>query len=185
MGSNFRGAFQEILLFLKKNNITYVLIGAWSSSFWGQPRATEDIDFLILLEEKEFKKFKKKLSDSAAFKIDRVWEKTNPLIRREHIRILFKDIHLDIALPKDTHDIEVLQRRVLKKMGSLKMYIATPEDIVLMKIKSGRAKDFPDALSVFIKQQNNMDYDYLRLWAKKLHVYEELNWLVTKAEKEI
>ena len=87
---------------------------------------------------------------------------------------------MDITLPKDIHDQDVLKRKILKKIGSLELYIATPEDIILMKIKAGREKDLPDALAIFIKQQKNLDIDYLRSWAKKLGTYEELNWPFTK-----
>ena len=176
MPHNFKTTFEKILSLFQELNITYVLIGAWASSFWGQARGTEDLDFLVLVNKQEFGRLKKKINSSTIFKLDKVWEKENPTIRDTHIRILCNNIHLDIIIPSDMHDNELLKRRILKKIYNLQMYIASPEDVIIGKIKIGRPKDFQDALSVFVKNKAILDHNYIDLWAKKLSIFEELNW---------
>ena len=155
----------------------YVLIGAWPTSYWGQPRSTEDIDFLILLSPDELKNLRSHAQNSSHFKIDTQWDEHNPMIRHQHLRLLFKDIHLDLSISKNSHESEIIKRRLKVPLDDFEIYMATAEDIILMKLLAGRPKDFQDAISIFVKQQNQLNHDYLRAWAKALSIYDELNWL--------
>ena len=178
--SSFKETLKKVLNFFDTHHIDYVLFGAWAVNYWGQPRATEDFDFLVLLSEEDFQTLKEKVRQYPYFQMDEEWQKYNPMITHCHMRLRCNHVIVDIALPRDIHDEEVLKRRVKKSISDLTLYLPTPEDLITQKLKAGRGKDFDDALSIFIKQQKNIDFDYLRSWAKKLGTYEELNWLFTK-----
>ena len=50
--------------------------------------------------------------------------------------------------PRDDHDQACLSRRRQYELGNLSLWIISPEDFVLHKLKAGRAQDFIDVLSV-------------------------------------
>ncbi|MBI3018601.1 MAG: hypothetical protein HYY61_01735 [Deltaproteobacteria bacterium] len=179
---SFKEVLKKALNFFEEHGIHYVLFGAWAVNYWGQPRSTQDFDFLVLLSEEDFEKLKQKLKNLSSFQMDLEWHKHNPMITKRHARFTCHNVIVDITLPRDEHDEAVLKRRIKRDMSGIPLYVLTPEDSILQKLKTGRPKDFDDALSVFIKQKENIDFNYLRSWAKKLGIYEELNWLFTKVK---
>jgi hypothetical protein len=49
--------------------------------------------------------------------------------------------------------------------------------LVLQKIRAQRDYDFGDAISVIEEQKGQLDEDYLDLWARRLGVHEELDYV--------
>jgi hypothetical protein len=41
--------FKEFIIFINKNEVQYLLVGGWAVGFYGTPRATKAIDFLLPL----------------------------------------------------------------------------------------------------------------------------------------
>ena len=41
---------------LRRTRVRYAIIGAWALSLWGKPRATADLDFLVLVKDKELER---------------------------------------------------------------------------------------------------------------------------------
>lgn len=69
------------------------------------------------------------------------------MIKEHHIRLHHRAVPADLMLPKDDHDQACLARRRQYKLGKLSLWIISPEDFVLHKLKAGRAHDFIDVLS--------------------------------------
>ena len=60
----------SITLFLSQNHIPYMVTGAWSVIYYGRPRASHDIDFIVEIKPQETSKVLsalKKLSDDFQF----------------------------------------------------------------------------------------------------------------------
>ena len=53
----------------RKERVPYVLIGAWALSVWGMSRATNDVDFLVLVDEEELSRLGDRLIDGG-FELD-------------------------------------------------------------------------------------------------------------------
>lgn len=50
---NFKNTFQQITDFLEKKQIPYAVIGAFALKAYGYVRATQDVDFIIRVEDQE------------------------------------------------------------------------------------------------------------------------------------
>jgi hypothetical protein len=85
-------------------------------------------------------------------------------------------------LPKDDHDRACLSRRRHYALGNLSLWIISPEDLVLHKLKAGRAQDFIDVLSVLQRQTGSLDHAYITDWARKLGIWEEWRYVWTQAD---
>ena len=48
--------FKDFINLLNSNNVKYLLLGGWSVGFYGNPRATKDIDFLVSSDNLNLKK---------------------------------------------------------------------------------------------------------------------------------
>ncbi|RMH34850.1 MAG: hypothetical protein D6690_09835 [Nitrospirae bacterium] len=155
------------------------MIGALAVGAWGQPRATYDLDFMVLLEGTHRLSLISALSD-LGFVIDMHWAENNPIIRDWHLRFRKGRLPLDVLLPRDAHDESVIARRRKRKLGNRWIWIMSPEDVILHKLKVGRPRDFEDALSVMVRQGQRLDWSYLDLWAGRLGIMEELSYLMEK-----
>ena len=55
-----KGNSYTIKLLLEKQKISYVLIGGITVALWGEPRATQDIDIVVLISNDKIFDFLKK-----------------------------------------------------------------------------------------------------------------------------
>lgn len=159
-----------------RERVTYALIGAWAIAVWGRPRATTDVDFLVMVDEKDFEHLARKLA-LAGMEVDEVWRQWNPMLRAIQVRLRFHGVTVDVLRPRDAHDLQALKRRVKKRMEGRYYWVVAPEDLILQKLKVGRPRDFEDALSVLERSARLLNHAYLRRWARRLRVLEELDYI--------
>ena len=57
-----------------------------------------------------------------------------------------------------------------------------PEDLVILKLKAGRPRDFEDVISVVLRQGERLDEEYMKDWAKRLGLWEELMYCLTQSK---
>lgn len=174
----FEQAFRHLITFFDGHSIEYVLIGAWANNFWGRPRGTADIDFLVLIDDRHFTKLKDDLIHNAGLLNDEHWDEHNPNIRHVQARFRYNTIPIDIMIPRDDHDKVILRNKQKKRLLDTTIFISSPEDTILQKIKIGRPRDFEDAASILGKRMDTLDRDYLGKWANKLNVQDKLGWLL-------
>ena len=53
--------FEELLGFLEKNNVRYMIIGGYAVAFHGHPRFTKDIDIFYARTQENIDKLRKSL----------------------------------------------------------------------------------------------------------------------------
>lgn len=175
--NNISETLTSIVDFFQRHRIPYALIGAMALNIYGRPRTTLDIDFLILLDEPEFSNIKDRaLTEN--FRIDAEWAKWNSMIAKSQTRFIVKNISIDVMLPRDAHDRESLKRRNRKKIGNKIVYIIAPEDFILQKLKVGRPRDFEDAVTVLERLSGDIDIPYIKRWANRLGIADELNYIL-------
>lgn len=57
------------------------------------------------------------------------------------------------------------------------LWVVSPEDLILQKLRVQREYDFSDAVSVIEEQGRRLDEGYLNLWARRLGVEAELAYV--------
>jgi len=162
---------------LRRGGIPYVVIGAWALSIWGKPRATADLDFLVLVTEEELERVGG-LMVRSGMELDQTWQEWNPLLRGSQLRFQYRGVTVDLLRPRDRHDQEIFRRRRKKRMGQQYCWIVSSEDFILQKLKVGRPRDFEDALSVVERLGAKLDRIYLEGWAERLGVSAELDHIM-------
>ena len=140
----------------------------------GKPRATADLDFLVLVKHQGLKPLSAFMT-RAGMTVDEVWQQWNPLLRGSQLRFQHRGVAIDFLCPRDRHDQEIFRRRRKKRVDREYYWVVSLEDFILQKVKVGRPRDFEDALSVIERFREKLDRKYLQKWAAQLGVTAELD----------
>ncbi len=180
---------RKLVKALDNCSIPYMLSGSFSSSFYGQPRATNDADIIIAPAEEQLIAFVKSLGDDYYVSHDAALEalKSNSMFNVVDIRNSWK---ADFIICKDRpFSREEFQRRRKADIMGLDVWVVSPEDVILSKLEwaknSESGQQFLDALGVAIVQYDRLDRDYLHKWAKELKVESSLERLLKQAKKQL
>lgn len=168
---------ERVVRCFRRERIPYVLIGAWALAAWGRPRATNDLDFLVLVGEGDVDRLSHRLTQ-AGLELDETWQEWNPMLKGSQLRFQSQGVTIDVLLPRDLHDQQVFLRKRKKRMDGRYYWVLSPEDFVLQKVKVQRPRDFEDAVSVAERLQSTLDREYLDQWARQLGIMEELRYVM-------
>lgn len=175
---------KKISSFLEEHKIPYMITGAWSTIYYGRPRASHDIDFVVEIHEENFKRIIEmfgKLPEDFLIQSDSILEAVNN-------KSMFQVLHLptmlkfDFWLLTDTEfdKSRFLRRQKVEILGQM-MEIASMEDTIIQKLSwyqdSKIEKHLVDAAFVFQIQKEKLNHKYLKNWVKKLDLkkyYDEL-----------
>jgi hypothetical protein len=190
--TDFRILLSSVISALEGLKIPYFLGGSVASSAMGLPRATLDIDIVADIPAVQAPR----LADAfgSAFYVDRD-QITAAIERRSSFNIIHSGTahKVDIFILKDRdYDREVLSRRrqvlIFEGEGSLRCYLASPEDIILSKLEwyknGGRISErqWLDVQGVMKVQGRKLDKVYLKKWALTLSISELLNSALLEAD---
>jgi hypothetical protein len=167
---------------LNRTEITYYLTGSMASNYWGIPRTTHDLDFVIQMPPAAAGKIVAAFSpdyfiDEAAVRAAcQPPHQFNAIDTRSALKV-------DFWLPQPTpFDREMLRRRVHVTLLGEPAWITTPEDCVLHKLYWNRItpseRQLGDAAGVIAVQGETLDQSYLRQWGEALGVLGELDQLL-------
>jgi len=168
---------------LNRSGVTYYLTGSMASNYWGIPRTTHDLDFVI------------QLPASAVAKIISAFT-PDFYIEEAAVRAAYQPPHqfnaidtrsalkVDFWLPKpEPFDREMLRRRVHVTLFGEPAWIATAEDVILHKLVWNRLspsdRQLGDAAGVMAVQADALDKNYLKQWAQELKLTRELEKLLS------
>src|SRR3989441_527074 len=168
---------------LNRAEIRYYLTGSMASNYWGIPRATHDLDFVIQLPPSAIGKIVSAFSpdyfidESSVRAAYQPPHQFNAIDTRSALKV-------DFWLPKpEPFDREMLQRRVRVTLFGEPAWITTAEDSVLHKLVWNRIspsdRQLGDAAGVVAVQADALDKSYLRHWAQELRLTAELERLLS------
>ena len=156
---------------LDAQEIPYILVGSFSTSFYGIPRLTQDADFVISIGDGSLAKVAQHLGPE--FRVDpQMSFETVTMTRRTEIRVIDSPFKIELFhLSSDPHDQERFQRRRKELYLDREVYLPTPEDVVITKLQwsllGNRSKDRDDVRDVIAVQGDRLDWDYIHLWADR------------------
>ena len=162
---------------LRRGRAPFMIIGAWAVAVWGRPRATMDLDFMLMLEEGALGRLGELLT-LRGFSLDETWLEWNPMLKGLQVRTEFHGLTVDLMRPRDSHDNQAFLRRKKKRVAGRYCWVVAAEDLILQKLKVGRPRDFEDALSVLERSWKVLDFRYLKQWAGRLGLAAELDYLL-------
>ncbi len=184
---NERELLVDCLRRLNQTRVTYYLTGSMASNYWGIPRTTHDLDFVVQLPPSAVPNIVQAFAgdyyiDEAAVRAAyQPPHQFNAIDTRSALKV-------DFWLPKpEPFDREMLRRRAQATLFGEPAWIATAEDVILHKLVWNRItpsdRQLGDAVGVLAVQADALDKDYLRHWARELKLDDELARLLSGAFK--
>lgn len=164
-------------------SVPHCLIGAAALSAWGRPRATHDLDLLILVDEDARERVIAKLA-SSGITINQRWQAANPMASNRVTRFVavsYPDYQLDLLYASDSHERAALTRAQTVRLHGLSLSVVSPEDLIILKLKAGRPTDFDDMIGIIKNPRLQLDLDYLWNWADRLGLQGELHFVLQAA----
>jgi hypothetical protein len=159
------------------------VIGALALGVWGTPRATYDVDFLVLAQCTDPQPFLD-LLQTTGFAINETWHEANPMAREVVLRLTHPTaphFPVDLVFSLGPFDRAVLDRRRAVDLRGLTVWMSSPEDLLLMKLRASRPRDFDDVISIAKNPRLQLDLDYLWHWANRLGLQGELHYVLQAA----
>lgn len=182
------GILLKVIAILNRLDIPYVIGGSIASSIHGLPRTTNDADILISLQPAKAPELVSELqhefyADDAA--ILRAL-KSNKSFNVIHEASLFK---VDFFLSRgDVFEAKQLDRRRAEMVTpETAAYVATPEDVILAKLRWYRKgnevseRQWQDVQAVARENAGELDVHYLNEWAASLGISDLLERALEEA----
>jgi len=179
---------RKLIELLDTARIPYMLSGSMCSSFHGRSRATNDVDIVIDPTKEQLLHFITLLGSDYYVGREIALEalKNNSMFNIIDIQAGWK---ADFIIRKErAYSKQEFSRKKYATVMGMNLCILAPEDSVLSKLEWSRDREsqnhLNDAMGVLLVQWDNLDFDYLRTWAKKLKIENQLEQLLEKARKQ-
>src|SRR3990172_337990 len=175
-------ALRDLVAWSQKEHIRSVIIGGVAASLLGRPRLTRDIDAVVLLDSKRWKKF---LTVGQQFGFEpRIQD---PLIFARKNRILLVNhkpsgIDVDISLGALPFEEEAIERAVSSEVAGVNIPLPTPEDLIIMKAVAHRPIDMIDIQAV-LDVHPDLDLHRIRRWVKEFSEVLEMPEILNDLER--
>lgn len=171
-------AAARMLSALEEAGVTHMLVGGFTSNFYGIPRATKDVDIVIqMASPRTLAQVEKTLGSEFAFDPQVTFETITGNVRHI-IRLHGTPFVIELfELGADAFQQERFQRRVTLFVPQIgrSVCLPTPEDVVVQKLRWGRPKDLDDAKDVLAVRGDTLDTSYIETWCARHGTLERLN----------
>lgn len=157
---------------LNRSGLGYMVTGSMASNFWGIPRTTHDLDFVIQIPPRSVPVLMHEFADGFFLDEQAVRAAYRPPHQFNAID-LNSELKVDFWLLKPVpFEREMFSRRRQVTYHSEPAWCATAEDTILHKLYwnsiSPSDRQLGDVAGVVAVQGDALDRDYLRHWAKEL-----------------
>jgi hypothetical protein len=160
-----------VLSALETLGIPYMLVGSFSSNYYGIARSTKDADFVVELGGQSIGLLADHLG--GAFRLDpQMTFETVTMTTRHVMEVVGIPFKIEIFhLSDDPHDQERFRRRRRVKLFNLEINLPTAEDVIITKLRwavqNRRSKDSDDIRNVIAVQAGRLNWDYIHSWCDR------------------
>ncbi len=162
--------FVDLRKALSSVKLRWYVFGAQAAIVYGSNRLTSDVDITLDLHETSVAELLKALA-KYGFEPqipDRRFVELTRVIPVVHVETKFP---VDLVLAGPGLEDEFFERVVMISIGSTKIPFAAAEDLVVMKVLSGRPKDLDDIASILAARRDTLDVTAVK---RTLRVAESL-----------
>ncbi len=180
-----RHLLTKVAEILERLDVPYAITGGMAVFVWARPRFTADIDIVVLLKAAEMPRLAAALRElGEAGYIDE--EMMRDALER-HGEFNFIDgvtgMKVDFwAVGGRPFDEIQMHRRIAKEILGRRIYFVSPEDLILNKLlwlREGESAKQREDIESILKIQQDLDWEYLKKWAKSHATWDALNTLRT------
>ncbi len=158
-------AVGEITEFLTGLGLKHFVIGGIANAIWGQPRATLDADFKVIIGHRSISEVVVMLGDRFQFRV------ADPVAFAQDTYVApiqaSNQIAVDIVLGFLPYEEQAIARAVPIQHEGVSFVVCTAEDLIIQKAISEREQDWSDIEGVLIRQGPDLDQEYVIRWLEQ------------------
>jgi len=180
---NERELLVDTLRRLNGIGLSYMLTGSMASNYWGIPRTTHDLDFVIQLPSVAIPKLVEAFREDFAIDEASVRDAYRPphqfnvIDERSALKVDFW------LLKPEPFERLMFSRRVKHALFGEDAWLATAEDVILHKLVWNRIspsdRQMGDCAGIVAVQEGLLDLDYMKEQALALQLREDLERLLS------
>lgn len=180
---NERELLVDCLRRLNRSGVTYFLTGSMASNYWGIPRTTHDLDFVVQLPPSSIPRLIQEfqgdfyIEEEAVRAVYQPPHQFNAIDTRSALKVDFW-----LSQP-GAFDQETLRRRVQVTLFGELAWVSSAEDVILHKLLWNRLtpsdRQLGDSAGIIAVQAETLDKSYLERWASELEVQDGLERLLS------
>jgi len=151
-------ALIRLTVWLEQRNVPYMVIGGFAVMVWGEPRLTQDLDVTIWVTADRMDQTVRDLTQEFPTEV------SDPIAFIQSVRVLpvtVGAIRADVIFANLPYEEQAIKRALRIELPSGGVFVCAPEDLILHKIISTRAKDRQDIEGIFKTRHASLDYSYL------------------------
>ena len=153
---------------LNSAGVPYMIVGSFSTNFYGVPRSTQDADIVVDPGPTSLAQLVRGIGPEFVFDPQFLLE-TATITKRQVVQIHGTAFIIELfRLSEDPFDRERFRRRIAVQLSDLETFIPTAEDVIVMKIRwisqLNRTKDREDVRNVMLVQADQIDWEYVTQW---------------------
>lgn len=158
--------------------LIYAVMGGLAVRAYGIPRPTHDIDFTLAIGRERLPELFAAVTELGYTVPDEYrsgWLDQVAGLPLVKLRLYRENrgIDVDLFLAESDFQQSLLHRRRLEEVDDRKVWLVSPEDLILLKLLANRPRDLADIGDVLFIQ-GQLDEEYMREWAAKLEVLPRL-----------
>lgn len=143
-----------------------VVVGGIAVGVLAQPRATQDVDAMLLMDPEDVPRL---IEVASGFGL--VPRVADPLEFARRARMVLlrhrpTGVPVDVALGVLPFEVEMVDRRLSYEGEGLRIPLPTPEDLVIMKATAHRPQDLAD-LQAIIADNPDLDRSRIEYWVRQ------------------
>ena len=160
-------ALEEIAAALRNAGTPFMVIGGIAVLIWGEPRTTQDIDVVVSIPDDE--RLPAFLA-SVRSRLSPLPEDPIAFLRETHVLpvMTLSGVRADLIWAGIPFEEQAIKRAVVRQLGTNELPVCTPEDLIVLKLASTRARDREDVEGVIGRQASSLDRAYLDPLARSL-----------------
>jgi hypothetical protein len=147
-------------------DIPHAFGGAQALAYYGDVRATHDIDVNVFLPAAEALRVFAALAALGAATSDPKLVKQ--VARDEQVRVFWEETPIDLFFAYDPLHQSSLERRRRVDFYGDPIHILSAEDLIVYKATFDRDKDWRDIAGILYACDQPLDHDYIRGWLGKI-----------------
>ena len=167
----------------------WMFIGAVSVAAWGRVRATTDADFAVSLDFTRAGELDKAMIRAGFEKVSGPEEIPAKRLVLSKYWAQYPGGGLGVDVFYTTgYDTGRFLRRALTRRVQVKFYgkiypVTSPEDLVVFKVHAYRARDLDDVATILERRFDDLDWRYIRRWARVLRFEKLLQGVVLEFQQ--
>jgi hypothetical protein len=165
-------AIHSLLRLLEESKVDHAVIGGHAVNAWLEPRFTADVDITVQAGSEEAQRLTEVLV-AAGYRVARRHGDALPS-GPDFVRFVSENemVTLEVQTAKTEFQREVLRRAASREE---RPRVATPEDLIVMKLIADRPKDRIDLLGLI--ELAGLDWGYVERWTEEWQVRDRLEAL--------